>query len=62
MKTQTIFLRSGESLTLEEVLEAFLLLARAEATFPLLTQHDVHLALLMLMPEVLEHNETEEIV
>ena len=62
MNTQNIILRSGESLTWEEVLEAFLLLARAEAHFPILSAHDAHLGCLMLIPDLLDYNEQEQIV
>ena len=59
---QNIILRSGEALTREEVMEAFLLLARAEAQFPFLTQHDIHLGCLMLIPDLLDFNEQEDVV
>ena len=55
-----IILASGESLTRVEVLRAFLLLAGAEASFPLLTRQDTHLACLLLLPEVLEQAELDK--
>lgn len=57
-----IILRSGDSLTEAEIVEAYLLLARAKASFPLLSRHDTHLACLMLMPDVLDFNDEEQIV
>lgn len=60
--TQRVLLPSGESLTTEEVITAFLLLAREEADFPFLGPKDVQLACLMLIPKILEINDEEEIV
>ena len=57
-----IILRSGDSLTEAEIMEAYLLLARSKASFPLLSQHDTHLACLMLMPDLLEYNDEEGVV
>lgn len=60
--TTSVMLPSGESLTTEQVLAAFLLLARAEAGFPFIGEKDVHLGCLMLIPSLLEFNEEEELV
>jgi hypothetical protein len=60
MQTHQIILETGESLTAVEVLHAFLLLAKAEASFPCLTQQDVHLACLLMLPKALELAEQEE--
>ena len=62
IQTTHVILASGESLTAEEVMQAFLLLARAEAGFPFIGERDVHLASLMLIPELLAYNNEEEIV
>ena len=59
MPVKQIILASGESMTREEVLRAFLMLARSEASFPTLTQQDVHLACLLLLPCVLEQAELD---
>ncbi len=58
----TLQLPSGESLTSEEILTGILLLARHEAPFPVITAADAHLALLMLVPAVLEFNNDSEII
>ena len=59
MQVNQIILSSGESLTRVEVLRAFLLLAGAEASFPLLSSQDTHLACLLLLPKVLEQAELD---
>lgn len=58
----TLQLPSGESLTAEEILTGLLLLARHEAPFPVITAADAHLALLMLIPAILEHNNDHEVI
>lgn len=60
MQVDQIILSSGESLSRVEVLRAFLLLAGAEASFPLLSSQDTHLACLLLLPEVLEQAELDK--
>ena len=60
MPVNQIILPSGESMTREEVLRAFLLLAKAEASFPALSRQDTHLACLLLLPCALEQAELDE--
>ena len=62
MTASSIILPSGEELTTEEVLTGLLLLARAEAAFPLMGEHDTLAALLSLIPLVLEFNNEHEII
>lgn len=57
-----IFLSSGEFLLREEILEGFLLLARHEAEFPIVTQSDARLAVMMLTLETLEHNDEHDVI
>lgn len=59
MKILEVILPSGESLTREEILRAFILLAEAEASFPMLSTQDEHLACLLMMPAVLEQKERD---
>jgi hypothetical protein len=60
--TKTIQLPSGESLSAEEIVTGFLLLARDLAPFPVITQQDAHLACLMMISEVMSFNETEDLI
>lgn len=59
MQILEVILPSGESLTREEILRAFILLAEAEASFPMLSAKDEHLACLLMMPDVLEQKERD---
>ena len=57
-----IILSSGESMTPEEIMEAALLLAAHTASFPLLSERDKQIAVLMFAQALLEHNEAEEVI
>lgn len=48
-----IILASGESLTRRDILAAFLALASSEASFPLLSLQDAHIAVLLLTPDLM---------
>lgn len=57
-----VLLPSGESISAEEILTGLLLLAQAEAAFPIMQAQDVHLAVLLLVPQILEYNNEHEII
>lgn len=59
---QQVLLASGECLEVEEVYEALLLLARAQAEFPVITERDAQTALALLMIDALEHNAEAHII
>jgi hypothetical protein len=58
----SLILLSGESIELVTIFEAVLLLARANAGFPLLTPGAVSSALTNLIPVIVDYNESEGIV
>jgi hypothetical protein len=56
----TLILPSGESITAAEVLEGFALLAKHEATFPLLSRDDKLKAAIALAFEAVDYEEAKE--
>ena len=58
----TLILPDGEELEMRKVFQAVLLLARANADFPIITEGQVQLALLQLIPVFLEYNEAEGVI
>lgn len=57
-----IQLPSGESLTAEEIVTGFLLLARHESATPVVTSTDALLSVLQLLPAVWEFNDAAAII
>ena len=55
-----VWLRSGEVLTAEEVLEGFVVLASSQATFPLLSRDDRIKAAIALAFEAVDQQEASE--
>ena len=62
MQSPEIILSSGEALSPEEIMEGFLLLARAEASHPLLSAQDRQIACFMLVLAAIEFNSEEQII
>lgn len=62
MQTEHIQLPSGESLDTEEIIQGFLLLARNEAPFPVVTRADIYLAISLLIPAIIEYNDDNELL
>lgn len=62
MQSLEIFLSSGESLTPDEIMEGFLLLARNEAQYPLLSEQDRQIACFTLVLNTLAYNEENRII
>jgi|GEM_PF-5134050 len=62
MQSLEIFLSSGESLTPDEIMEGFLLLARNEAMFPMLSEQDRQIACITLVLETLAYNDEKQII
>ena len=57
-----VILGSGESLTRAEILEGFFRFAQADASFPLMGAHDVHMALYAMLLAVTEFAENEDLL
>ena len=62
MLTSQVQLPEGEALTSDEILTGFLLLARAECPFPVVTSSDALVAVVLLMQTALEYNDERSVI